>query len=220
MRLELNFDDRNFKFTLKELKNRESKSVSEFISLCFRNRLSFFHHLVQKYRTNYRIVKYAVKQYGYGIEFASKKLRANYILAKYAVKQNGNALECVSNELRANYNIVKYAAKNYGHAIIYASKDLNIDYDIKKYRLNDGDLIRCLSDNLVENYRLIKYALKHNRNAFYNVIDKMQYKMVNQIIKLAIAYNPCFFGLVEKQKNYKNCVLANFKKYKIILLNL
>ena len=80
-------------------------------------------------RADRELVKLAVQQGGYALEYASEELRADRELVKLAVQPNGLALEYAAEELRAGIQIVKLTVQQDGMALPLASAAM---YDIRE----------------------------------------------------------------------------------------
>lgn len=228
MRLSLKIDDKNFEFTLKQLKNDDSQYINEYLNICYSHLVGFFTDLVTKYDDQYDVVKCAVGKYGQALGYASDRLKANYDIVKYAVKADGLALEDASEDLRTNYTLVKYAIKQSGRSIHLIPDDLKTKYILAKCAVKQhGCALEYVIDQFKSNYKIVKYAIKNSKFAFFYASDKLR---ANYGIARCIPIQKYYFEVLkeelkEDQIIWKSCdyrilPLSNPKEYSIILLQL
>ena len=79
---------------------------------------------------NVEIVRAAVAEVGYALQYASEELRGDPDIVMIAVSKSGCALQYATEELRCNRKIVIGAVSQNGHALQYATDDLRSDVEI------------------------------------------------------------------------------------------
>ena len=107
MELNLKIGRYFLEFTFEELKNGTSRSINDYIETCEHDKSLFYYRLINKYYNNNKIVECIVQKETKNI-LKYQKFKSDYKIIKFAAKHNRHLLDYASDELKDNYKLAKY----------------------------------------------------------------------------------------------------------------
>ena len=126
-----------------------------------------FKSIIKHFKKDEDICSKLANAFGFSIIFMTEEMRSNYQIIKLAVKSSPMSLKYASDELRNNEEIVRTAVRNCGWALRYASLRLRNNYNV----VMDAVMNEPLKDRLdiSSEIKFIKYEIFRTGYAQYKL---------------------------------------------------
>ncbi|CAJ1431773.1 unnamed protein product [Effrenium voratum] len=121
---------------------------------------------LKDFQSDLEVVKAAVADSGYALQFASEELKDNAEVVKAAIFEQPQSLEHASARLRGDTEVVRLAVAKDGYALRYASPALQEDLDIVHMALaQQGYALTYVAEKLRADPDIVKLALQKSPRA-------------------------------------------------------